>query len=464
MRIVFVNPPLSLEERYGLKHRSGGETQPLGLAQLAAVTRSAEDTVKEIAALKPDVLGITAVTISVFNAAAICQAVKKKSLGILCVIGGHHFTSVPRETMERFPSFDMGIMGEGEEPILDLMNALSEDKWKEKALHMKSLVLRDNGDIVVNERRERLKDLDSLPMPAFDLLPDLSKYYSPPVHTVKRFPACNLVTSRGCPGKCTFCDRSVYGNKGACFSAEYVMRMIKILHNDYGINEIQFRDDNFLVFRKRLLELCRMLQEEKLDLVWTCLGRVDMVTPHVLEEMSKAGCWQMWFGLESGDNEILKTIKKGITTDQTEKAVRQCRDAGIQPCGSFIIGNPGETAKTIKKTIKFAKKLPLAEAHCCFLSPFPGSELYNDWEKYGSFDKNWRTLHGWAPVFVPTGMTSEELVKFNKKFFQGFYFRPRIVISYLSKIKTLNHLKVYFQGFLALLEWLAKSFKQRDTK
>jgi len=200
-----------------------------------------------------------------------------------------------------------------------------------------------------------------------------------------------------------------------------------------------------------------------MNLVWTCLGRVDMVTPQVLDEMARAGCWQIWFGLESGSDEILEKIKKGISTKQIKEAVIACKKAGIQPCGSFIVGSPGETKATALQTIDFAKNLPLAEAHYCFMTPFPGSELYNNWKAYGSFKNDWKKLHGWEPVFIPNGMTREELIMLNKDFFRSFYFRPRIVLQYLHKIKSIKHLNFYFQGFLALFELIFKSFKSKSS-
>lgn len=468
-KIVFVSPPLTLRERYGVDRQSGGETMPLGLAFLAAVTRqegyethivdsevlglTAEGACKEIMSHKPDVVGFTAVTISVHNAAAVARLIKNMDKNIITLLGGHHISAVPEDTMELFEEFDIGVIGEAEETIIDLLDAIKNNRSLKE---VKGLMLRESDGLHFTGHRERIKNLDSLPLPAWDLLPQIAKYYCPPVHTVKKLPATNLVTSRGCPGKCLFCARTVYGNRGTYFSADRVMEMIKDLYYNYGIREIQFRDDNFTVFRKRLIELCHKLKEANLDLTWTCTGRVDTVTPDILKLMKDAGCWQIWYGIESGSQKILDLIKKGTTIEGISKAVKWTQDAGIKPCGFFIIGHPGETKETIQETIKFAVTVGIAECHASFMTPFPGSELYLTYDKYGSFENDWRKLNGWIPVFIPHGLTKEDLKHYSNQFHKRFYFRPKVVLSYIFKIRSLKHLTVYLEGFLALLNFMKK--------
>lgn len=493
MRIIFVHPPLTLKERYGVDHQSGGETTPLGLCYLAAAAREAgydvnivdaeilgygKDTaVREILKLNPDVVGFTAVTISVDNAAAVASEIKKARPEIITLIGGHHLTTVPEETMRLYPEFDIGVIGEGEETVRELLKVLNEHRLNyEKLKNVNGLIFKNNfesqnffkddisktnnknNDYFFTPTRFRNLKLDSLPYPAFDLLPDL-KLYSPPAHTVKKFPAVNLVTSRGCPGQCVFCTRSVYGNVLSHHSAKYMLDLVKWLYNDYGIREIQFRDDNFTVFKPRLHEFCEMLQREKLNLSWTALARVDMVDLKMLKAMKAAGCWQVWYGIESGNEEILRLIKKNTNKTQIRNAVNWTKESGMDVGAFFIIGHPGETSATIKETINLALSLPIDEFHCSFMTPLPGAELYRIWEKYGVFENNWKNLNGWLPVFTPYGLTKEELERYNKMFFRKFYFRPRIVLNYLKRIRSFHHFKVYFKGFLALTEWIIRRRK-----
>jgi len=470
--IVFVSPPLTLRERYGVDRQSGGETMPLGLAFLAGVTRregyetyivdaevlglTPEGASEAIMLHNPDVVGFTAVTISVHHAATVARLIKNIDNKVITLVGGHHISAVPIETMKLFSEFDIGVLGEGEVTIVELLDALKNGR---NLKDVKGLILREGDDFYLTGKRERLKELDSLPLPAWDLLPKISEYYCPPVHTVKKLPATNLVTSRGCPGQCVFCARTVYENKGTYFTAARVMEMIKDLYHNYGIREIQFRDDNFTVFRKRLLELCENLKEARLDLAWSCTGRVDTVTPETLKAMKEAGCWQIWYGIESGSQRILDLVQKGTTIEGIREAVGWTRDAGINPCGFFIIGHPGETKESINETIAFAVNLDLAECHASFMTPFPGSELYITYEKYGAFENDWKRLNGWTPMFVPYGLTKEEMKYYSNKFHKRFFFRPKVIISYLFKIRSWKHLAVYMQGFRALLSFLSKKEK-----
>lgn len=481
MTITLVQPPLSLKERYGVEHQSGGETIPLGLTYLASAAREAghsvsildaeilslgiNETAQRILERNPDLVGFTAVTISIDNAAAVAREIKKVRPQIITVIGGHHFTTAPEETLKVFNDFDIGVIGEGEKTLVELAGVLKKNGLdKEKLKGVNGLIFQDSaGNFFVAPPRQRTLNLDSLPKPAFDLLPNLTQY-SPPAHTVKKFPACNLVTSRGCPGQCVFCTRSVYGNILSHHSAGYMMELVLELYNRYGIREIQFRDDNFTVFKPRLFEFCRMLKEKKLDLVWTALARVDMVEPQMLKAMKEAGCWQIWYGIESGNDGILKLIKKNTTKDIIKKAIDWTSQAGLGVGAFFIMGHPGETKETIEETIGFALSLPIDEFHCTFMTPMPGAEIYKTWPQFGSFDGGWKKLNNWQPVFVPFGLTRDDLEKYSKKFFRKFYFRPRIIFNYIKRLRSPKHLKIYFSGFLALLEWIFRKKSAQDPQ
>lgn len=468
-KVIFVMPPLSIEDRYGVRFQSGGQTPPLGLANLAAMTRKHgcqtaiidaaalgldyEQVVREIVKGGFQYVGITAVTISVAHAARLAGMLKRADRGITTIIGGPHLTAVPEETMTLYRDFDIGVIGEADYTIVELLQALERGQ---DLSGVAGLILRGPGGLVRTASRPRIHNLDELPKPAWDLLPDLATCYCPAVHTLKRIPAALLIASRGCPGQCLFCDRSVFGNVLRAYSARYTFEMIKDLYDNYGIREIQLRDDNFAAFRKRMVELCEILKQAKLDLVWTCAGRVDMVNPDLLKLMKEAGCWQIWYGIESGSQAVLNAIKKNITLEQIRHAVQITHDAGISPCGFFIIGHPTETPESMEATIRLALELPLDEAHFGFMTPLPGSELYRRVKEYGQFAGDWSQCTGWLPVFVPYGLTAEQLEHYSNRAFRKFFFRPRIIFSYIKKIRSWRHLKMYVSGLLALLEFLIK--------
>jgi anaerobic magnesium-protoporphyrin IX monomethyl ester cyclase len=463
--IVFINPPLSHKERYGLKFKIGGQTPPTGLALLAAVCREHnykvriidaptskldyKSTIRRIIKLSPKYVGLTAVTLSIFNTMNVAKILKKHNPKIKLILGGAHITAAPFETIEKFGNvFDILCIGESEDTIIDLLDTLENNKPLE---NVNGIAYLNKEKYKFTEKREFIKDLDKLPMPAWDLLPNLARNYCPPAHTVKRFPAALVITSRGCPGQCTFCDNKVFGKTLRSHSADYVINMIEHLQKNYGIKEIQFRDDNFTVFKLRNQELFKKMGEKKIDIAWSCAARVDMITQETLALMKKAGCWQIWYGIESGSDKVLKAIKKNTTVEKIRKAIIMTKQAGISPCGFFMIGMPKETKEDIKKTIKLLLDLPLDEFHISHLAPFPGSEIYNTANQYGYFDNDWKKMSGWKTIFIPKDLTEEEIIKYSKKAMRKFYLRPRIIFQYLRRIRSFRHFKVYLSAFMAFI-------------
>lgn len=465
--IIFVNPPLTLEERYGKLSAGGSLLAPLGLAILAAITRdggykteiidasalklSNNEAVNEILRREPKYVGITATTIAVHNAAALAYELKKKRNGIITILGGPHISSIPEDTLIRFPQFDIGVIGEGDTTIIEMIRAL---EGKKDLGAVRGIIIRDNKGLKLTEPRELFFDLDSLPFPAWDLLPNLTQYYRPAANSFYRLPSTGMVTSRGCPGRCIFCDRTVSGNRLRMYSASYLIGMVKHLYSNYGIRDIIFHDDNFIAFKKRLIEFCGMLKKEGLKLSWSCTARVDMVSPGILKMMKEAGCWQIAYGIESGSQEVLDFLKKGITLEQVKYALKCTREAGIMNRGYFMIGVPTETASTIRKTIDFLLELKLDDFHMSMYTPHPGTEISKSINKYGTVDNDWRKFGGWHPVFIPKDLTKEQLLSYHKLAFRKFYFRPRIICKYLvSVFKDYKNIQKLFLGAKGLLRY-----------
>jgi radical SAM superfamily enzyme YgiQ (UPF0313 family) len=267
-----------------------------------------------------------------------------------------------------------------------------------------------------------------------------------------RFPAASIVTSRGCPNRCIFCDRSVFGNHCRAFSAEYIITWIKELVHRYGIKELLIEDDTFVLFKPRLVEICEGIIREGIDLSWSCLGRVDMITPEILKLMHRAGCWEIGYGIESGAQHILDLEKKKINLAQVEQTVAWTKEEGILAKGFFMIGHPLENEETIIKTIDFAKKIPLDDISVMMLTPFPGSELYKIAHQYGVFNNDWSKMNLLQPVFIPRGLDEELLNTCTRKMLREFYLRPRIIFGYL--LRMVKHPGTIFRilkGFNAFL-------------
>jgi radical SAM superfamily enzyme YgiQ (UPF0313 family) len=443
LKVFFATPPLSFETRYGSFAGGGSSAPSLGILMLAAMARqegcactvvdasalalTEPELLERLAAVRPDILCLSSTTLAIFNANAFAESAKRRLPALTVVVGGPHVTAAPLETMERFPAFDIAVVGEGEQTLVELLRALQA---AQPLAAVPGLVTREGNDLRATGRRPFIADLDSLPSPAWDLLEGFPERYLPAPFKVQKLPAATLVTSRGCPNTCIFCDRSVFGTSCHAYSADYVVRQILDLHRRYGIREFSFEDDTFITFKARLKEICERLIDLKLNISWTCLGRVNHVTPENLKLMRQAGCWQISFGIESGSQEILALINKRVTLDQVRQAVNMSREAGIRTKGFFILGHPGETRKTLKMTIDFALELPLDDISVCLMTPFPGTELYARAAEFGEFDPDWGNMNLLNVVFIPHGLTRDDLAMAQKELIRRFYFRPRIMVDY----------------------------------
>ncbi|MFH1539343.1 MAG: radical SAM protein [bacterium] len=469
MKIVLVKPPLSLAALYKGLAGAGSELPPLGLATLAAVAReNAHDVAiidaealklpiekikKRIIDIRPDVIGITAVTPEIATAAKIAENLKAAGLDAPIILGGPHVTAVPEETLNRYPAFDLAAVGEAEVTFVEWLDGLQDGRNPEET---PGLLLRNTGPLTKTAPRPFIDDLDRIPFPAWDLLPPLARTYHPAADTLHRFPASLMVTSRGCPFKCVFCDRSVFGNRVRGFSAGYVLEMMRILRNQHGIRDVFIEDDNFLVLKRRTKEICETLQQERLDLTWSCLGRVDVVTPEYLRLIKSAGCWQVNYGCESGEQEILDIIGKGTRVEQIEQAVRWTREAGLDAKGLFMAGNFGETKETIEKTLSFIRRLPLTDFHMTSFTPLPGSEAYDVADRWGEFDPSWEKMSLFsAEVFTPKGLTREDVRQFMRSAYKNFYLRPDTLVRYAHKLLRPRLYPKLFRGLLGFLKFVS---------
>jgi anaerobic magnesium-protoporphyrin IX monomethyl ester cyclase len=465
-RIVFVSPPLSLEERYGDLAGAGSSMPSLGLLMLGAVARRAgyepfvieaaaenlslRQVMDRVARIAPDMVGITATTLSIFNAHTVAEAVKKLDPGIVTVVGGPHVSAVPAETLRRFPQFDMAAIGEGEDTLVALLSALNGGG---ELPAVAGLALRDGENILITEKRPLIKDLDTLPFPAWDLLPGFPGTYRPTPFRHLQLPAAPLVTSRGCPNNCTFCDRTLFGRTCRLFSADYVVEMIRELVEKHGVRELVFEDDTFTLRKQRVVEICRALTTSGWDLTWTCLGRVDTVDPDLLAVMHRAGCWQIAYGIESGAQEILDLVEKKVRLERASQALAWTRKAGILTKGFFILGFPTETIATMERTIGFAKREALDDISVFKLTPLPGSRIHETASEFGRFDDDWRKMNLLDTVFVPNDLTQKELEDTARRMLKEFYLRPRTVFSYVKRVlKHPSLIPAVILGFGAFLK------------
>jgi len=390
MKVLLINPPYPFEE---------SPSPPFGLMALAAyleeknievkiedyiVNRFSEKRAYEVmSSFAPDVVGSTGVTMNIKKALSILEIYKHVNPDVISVLGGPHATFDAHNMLLHHPYVDVIVRGEGELTFEQLLSHLYD---KDKYSQIEGISYRDNDNAIVhNPNRDFIPDINILPYPARHLV-QLSKYRA------LGFPI-NMMTSRGCPFNCIFCVGSkMVGRKVRYFETNRVVDEFAMLAT-MKFKQINIVDDLFTSHKSRCIEVCKEIKRRGINHPWTAFARVDTVNVELLEHMKEAGCTMLCFGIESGNQEILDKVKKKITLEKCKQAVDMCRQVGISPMTSYILGLPGETEETIKKTLEFAKELS-DNYGFHVLAPFPGTEvremkdyygieiLTNDWDLY----------------------------------------------------------------------------------
>ena len=387
--ILLVNPSLDVErdrqKRLAMrvdKKIPNQESPPLGMGYLLAVAKrnglrarfidmgvaqfSVQDLLEYIGRVNPKLVGFTAYTVQIKSAAFIAKKIKERFPNMLVCAGGVHATVTPKETLEEFGSFDFAVCGEAE---LILPKILASIDRETPLSDVPGVVTRENKEF----SQQAIESLDDLPFPAWEEF-DLSDYQGCyPHRTNLELP---MTTSRGCPYSCVFCVRA-FGKRRRCRSVQSVLREIERNIEEFGCESICFVDETFMFDLKWCNELFEQMIARGLNkkVTWSCSTRVNNVSPELFKLMRKAGCYYVFFGLESGDDRILQTIKKRITVAQIKKAIQWAKQAKLICVGSFIIGLPGETEETVNRNIELAQELDLYSITFPIAVPFPRTEL-----------------------------------------------------------------------------------------
>ncbi len=466
-KIVLVNPPLKGEERYGTLATGGVYMPPLGLASLAAFIRkqghsvkivdccalnlTLTDSAKAILSCDPEVVGITAATVSISKAAALAKILKEKNKNLRIIVGGSHISALPEETMKAFPQLDIGVIGEGELTTAELLNSFNNSECLDS---IGGIIFRSNDSLKLNARRTFIEDLDSLPFPAWDLLPDLNKYYRPSCFGFKKLPVTSLITLRGCPMRCTFCSETPFAKTCRMHSPRYVVDMMKLLKHQYNIKDFMIYDGTFGINQPRLVSLCNLIIKEKLNIVWSCNGRIDLMSPEILRLMKHAGCWLIAYGIESGSQRILDFLQKDINLPKASQVLEWTKKEGILTKGYFMIGSPTEDEESINSTLSFALRNNLDVITVNYFTPLPGTLDYKRAALYGQFNNNWELLNHHNIVFIPSGLTAEIITSYRQKIVKKFYLRPKIIFRYIMLPFSPGSFKIIFLGIFAFVFFL----------
>lgn len=469
MRVLLINPPKSRPD--DVEFVTDTVTPPMGLAYLAAVLEQAGHKVEVIDApavsadfsrirsavksLKPGLVGITATTPYIFDALKVARIAKQVYPDAFVVLGGPHPTLMPVETLQAESNVDAVCIGEGERTIVEIAEKLESCNTVNLS-EIDGIAYRINGRPVVNRRRPLIKDLDSLPFPARHLLPmNCYKAFG------ARGPLGTIITSRGCPFGCAFCATPrIWGRVFRARSPKNIVDEIEDFVSKYRSRHIEFIDDIFTLNKRRVVEICREIKSRGLDILWGCSSRVDTITNELMKLMKSAGCYIIYFGVESGVQRILNRLAKGVSLEQVKRAFKWAKEVGIQTVASFILGTPGETLEEMKKTLQFAKSLDPDFAQFSILTPYPGTQIYEEIRKQGiELDGDWANYTGTRPVIKGGRVNGDLLSLLLHKAYAEFYLRPRMVVKYLVKghimkiVKcihayTVNKLRIFLRGGL----------------
>jgi anaerobic magnesium-protoporphyrin IX monomethyl ester cyclase len=457
LKVVLVNPP----------QFTGYPQPPMGLALIAAVLEKHGFTASVLDAnllrLKPeeipsriadaDIVGLTAMTPTIGAAMRIARHVKRAMPNVTIILGGGHATLLPKETLSSIPEVDILVVGEGENTVVRLLEALEHGKQLDG---VPGISYRQGNQIVHNQASQEDIDLDSLPFLAYHLLPWRS-YRPHPPHG-RAYPFAALITSRGCPYQCSYCSKPIFGSRFRAQSPDRVMSEITYYREQFATREIAFYDDVFTLDKERAHAIADEIIKSGIKVGWTCETRVNLVDGELLRHMREAGCYGISYGIETASPEILDSLNKGISPRMVQEAVRLSKEAGLETTGYFMLGCPGETTETIEATIKFAKDLGLDFAQFSITVPFPGTKLYAEYLKNGGNAIPWesfvysRATMRRAGSFVNAGISGEELDKWVSRAYRQFYLRPSYMWQRIRETTSLGDLRVDINGISMLLE------------
>lgn len=348
----------------------------------------------------PDLVGFSATTSSFLDGYDLAAAIKRARPGVKTVFGGVHVSALGAALMEDFEDIDFICPGEGEVTLAELADG------RDPAT-IDGLIRRDGGRVAVNRDRAPIADLDELPFPDYEGLQGFPDGYELPLFSSIHRPGATMVTSRGCPYQCSYCDRSVFRRSYRYHSAEYVYEHMKHLRKRFGVRHINIYDDLFTAHRGRIERLCGMLTEKPLGLRFNCAVRVGHTDGDLLRRLREAGCLMVSLGIESADPAMLERHKSGVDLAAVRETAARIQAAGLRAKGLFMMGLPGETEASVQLTSDFILSLGLDDMNMSKFTPFPGAPLWPDIRREGAFDNDWRLMNCLNFVFVPKGIASK---------------------------------------------------------
>ena len=447
-------PPLGILYCATLLAENGTEVSVL---DQAALGHSSRQTIQWVKGEDPDVLGFSVLLSSFKEALNLAEHAKTQNPNIFIVFGNYHATFNAERIIEKYPFVDIVVRGEGEYTCVELDRCLEKNGNLEDVA---GITFRENGKPASTPERQLLRSLDILPIPDRGLSGAryTSSLYGIRVAT-KKF--TSIVSSRGCPFGCSFCSCSAFAHRlWRPRSVESIMNELNSLQSD-GYEQFLFVDDNFTLSPKRVVELCRRIRAEKMDIEWFCDSRVTKCKYRMLREMVRAGCKLLYFGIESANQRILDYYTKGITPEQSRSAVRKARKAGIDVIvGSFILGGPDETIGEIKNTLKFVHALDIDVPHLNVLGALPGSSVWNELVAKGFIEEDLHWEKGvLVPEVSPDAVPLETVRSLIAESYRAFFLRPEMLVKEIIRTFKSSFRRTAFVSNLARVGQIREGVK-----
>lgn len=385
---------------------------------------------------RPDFVGFSTTTSSFLDGIRLAKKTKEILPTVRVVFGGVHISALRDQLLRDFPCIDYGVVGEGEETLRELLEADGEDMR-----NIEGLIFRNREEIIFNGFRAKLLDMDTLPFPAYEKLLGFPGSYRLPIFSYPKAPNTTVITSRGCPYTCSYCDRSVYRRSYRYNSPEYMVDYLTHLQQRFKIRHVNIYDDTFTLKRERVLAFCELKIKSGIKMTFNCAARTEQLDYEMLTTMKKAGCWMISLGIETGDPELLKRHRSYLPGRDMADPLANIREmiglikkAGIRVKGLFMLGLPGETEESIRTSMDYVFSLPLDEFNLSKLTPFPGAPMYGDICEHGAFEENWELMNATNFIFVPKGFTKERLEELHREFYRRYYSRLKVLLNYVTMI------------------------------
>jgi len=433
-RVVNIMPPLGLLSLVGWMEKHGHQAE---LHDCYAFPGQDEKICTYLKEARPDFIGFSTTTSSFLDGIRLAKKAKEVLPTLSVVFGGVHMSALREQLLRDFPIIDYGVVGEGEETLKELLESDGNG-----LRNIEGLIFRENNAVVFNGYRKKLLDMDTLPFPAYEKLHGFPKSYLLPIFSYPKAPNTTVITSRGCPYTCSYCDRSVFRRTYRYNSPEYMVNYLRYLHTRFRIKHVNIYDDTFTLNRDRVMEFCeRKIKAGLKKMTFNCAARTEQLDAEMLAMMKKAGCWMISIGIETGDPELLKRHRSYLQGNAMNNPLENIREmvhlikkAGIRVKGLFMLGLPGETEESVEKSMEYVFSLPLDDFNLSKLTPFPGAPMYCNIREHGTFEEDWEQMNALNFMFVPKGFTRNRLEALHQEFYRRYFTRPATLLNYIKMI------------------------------